>query len=1178
MKFSGLSRTWAIFAVLALGLPGAAYASCSSPANPIEAENCLPGTPDTVWDIPSGDAGDPTIQGFADQISVTPGQTIKFRVNTPASAYTMTVYRLGYYQGNGARQIATITPSAKLPQSQPACLTDSTTLLIDCGNWGVSASWTVPANAVSGIYIVALKRSDTGGMSHMVFIVRDDTRHSDILFQSSDTSWQAYNDYGNENFYGCGNFNSACRAYKVSYNRPFHTRSFEPETWLFSAEYPMVRWLEANGFDVSYTTETDTERYSTLLLNHKLWISNGHDEYWSSGARASVEAAVAAGVNLAFLSGNTMYWKTRWESSIDGTSTPYRTLVCYKETWANAKIDPNPAWTGTWRDPRFSPPSDGGRPENALMGMWSRIVGTYNDAIKVNQADGQLRFWRNTAVASLPSGGTQTLSAASLGYEVDIDEDNGYRPAGIMHLTTTPVSTTTVCLLDYGSTTGACNTTHNVTLFRHPSGALVLSTGTYFWSFGLDGNHDLWQYGSQPDVNMQQATVNFLADIRIQPATLQSGLVAATASTDTTPPISTITSPAAGAVATVGSVMTITGTAADRGGGVVGGVEVSTDGGVTWHPATGRSSWSYAWPVSGANQTTIMSRAVDDSGNIESPSAGITVTVAGGGFNIWPAGTTPGLADAGADNPVELGVKFTSDVPGAISGIRFYKSVNNTGPHVANLWSASGTLLASASFTAESASGWQQVNFATPVTIAANTTYVASYHSTIGHYSADSNYFVGNGADNPPLHALSNAAGNGDGVYVYGSTSAFPSASNNSTNFWVDVAFQPSVTLTSLQITPANPTVGIGSTVALVATGTYSDGSTQNFTGQAHWSSSNSALVSVSGTGVLTGVASGTATITASVGSVTATTQATAAIVPLSVTSTSLPTAAQNAGYTGPALAATGGTPPYTWTVIGGLPAGLTLGSSTGVISGMPTVAGTFSITVQATDSATTPATASGAVTLVVSPAGATAFPVTAVPALPDAGADSPVELGVKFRTDVTGTVTGIRFYKSAANAGTHVGNLWSITGTLLATGTFANESASGWQELVFTTPVTIAANTDYVASYHVNAGHYAADINYFSGKGVDSPPVHLLADGVDGPNGVFVYGAGSAFPTSTNKAANYWVDVAFQRAAPSSIVITPANPVVQPGTTQQFTATATYPDGSTGDVSSQASWSSSDT
>src|SRR5204862_1402290 len=156
------------------------------------------------------------------------------------------------------------------------------------------------------------------------------------------------------------------RAFKVSYSRPFNVPNMY--TWLFSAEFPMIRWLEANGYDVSYFTGVDTDRNGPLIRQHRVFMSVGHDEYWSGPQRANVESARDAGVNLAFLSGNEIFWKTRWEASIDGTNTSHRTLVSYKETFNDAKIDPTPVWTGTWRDPRFSPPADGGRPENGLTG------------------------------------------------------------------------------------------------------------------------------------------------------------------------------------------------------------------------------------------------------------------------------------------------------------------------------------------------------------------------------------------------------------------------------------------------------------------------------------------------------------------------------------------------------------------------------------------------------------------------------------------------------------------------------------------------------------------------------------------------------------------------------------------------------------------------------------------
>jgi hypothetical protein len=133
----------------------------------------------------------------------------------------------------------------------------------------------------------------------------------------------------------------------------------------------------------------------------------------------------------------------------------------------------------------------------------------------------------------------------------------------------------------------------------------------------------------------------------------------------------------------------------------------------------------------------------------------------------------------------------------------------------------------------------------------------------------------------------------------------------------------------------------------------------------------------------------------------------------------------------------------------------------------------------------------------------------------------------VRFRADTGGTVMGVRFYKGATNTGTHVGNLWTNTGTLLATATFTSETASGWQQVTFAAPVTIAANTTYVVSYHTNTGNYGVTSAYFASAGVDNAPLHALATGVDGANGVYLYGS-SAFPTQTYNTANYWVDVVF--------------------------------------------------
>lgn len=768
-------------------------APCDPPiTNPIACENTKPGNPPSEWDVTGG--GSSNIEGFATDISVDQGQTVQFKVDTNSSNYRIDIYRLGYYGGMGARRVATVEPSASLPQNQPACLNDTATGLIDCGNWSVSASWAVPSDAVSGVYLGKLVREDgTSGSNHIPFIVRDDDGHSDLLFQTSDTTWQAYNQYGGNSLY---TGNPAGRAYKVSYNRPFTTRSTGAEDWVFNAEYPMIRFLERNGYDVSYFTGVDTARRGAELLEHKVFMSVGHDEYWAGVQRANVEAARAAGVNLAFFSGNEIFWKTRWESSISASGTPFRTLVTYKETHANQKIDPSPEWTGSWRDPRFSPPADGGRPENGLSGTIFMVNDPATFSIQVPAEDGRMRFWRNTNIATLAPGQVATLEDGTLGYEWDEDLDNGFRPAGLIRLSTSTFDVPSK-LQDYGSSYGPGTATHHLTLYRAASGALVFGAGTVQWSWGLDGNHD--RGTTTPDARMQQATINLLADMGSQPGTLQSGLVPATASTDATAPTATLTSPADGSTVQVGTSVAITGTASDSGGGVVGAVEVSVDGGTTWHPANGRENWTYSWIPQAAGTAQIRARAVDDSGNIGNPSPARTVTVQSGGpgpgcpCSIWNDATVPSVPSDSDSAAVEVGVKFQSSVDGYITALRFYKGSANTGTHVGDLWTRNGSLLATVTFQNESASGWQQQRLSTPVPVTAGTTYVASYHTNVGRYSADTGYFAGRSVTNGPLRALADGDDGPNGVYGYGAT-AFPTDTFGSTNYWVDVVLDQTAT------------------------------------------------------------------------------------------------------------------------------------------------------------------------------------------------------------------------------------------------------------------------------------------------------------------------------------------------------------------------------------------------
>ncbi len=683
--------------------------------------------------------------------------------------------------------------------------------------------------------------------------------------------------------------------------------------------------------------------------------------------------------------------------------------------------------------------------------------------MQIPAADGKFRFWRNTSMATLAPGTVGTLPQGVVGYEWDTDADNGFRPAGLFDLSSTTLSETQVAY-NWGASFKAGTSTHNMTEYRSSSGALVFSAGTIRWSWGLDSTHD--GVGPAPSRDIQQATVNVLADMGAQPATLLSTLTPATASTDKTAPIAKVTSPAAGSTLTDGTAVTVTGTATDAGGGIVTGVEVSLDAGRTWHRATGTTSWSYTGALGGTGVHAIQVRATDDSGNVQSPVGTQAVTVQCP-CAILGTGAVPVTPSSGDTSAVELGVKFSSDSSGWVSGVRFYKGAGNTGTHIGNLWTASGQLLASATFTSETATGWQQANFSQPVPITAGTTYIASYYAPVGNYSEDDYYFT-NATVAGPLHGLADAASGGNGLYRYGSD-GFPANTSQAANYYVDAVFSTTAPpdTTPPAVTAETPSPG-AATVATTApiTATFSEpvqSSTISFT-----------LKTASNTAV-----AGTTTYSSATN--------TATFVP---------------------SAALANTTTYTATV-----------------SGAKDLAGNTQVSpTQWSFSTVAPDQPPG-----VCPC--SLWPNSAAPPVVTENDSSAVELGVRFYSDVGGTIAGIRFYKGPQNTGVHTGSLWTSTGVRLATATFAGETSSGWQQVNFATPVTITPGTTYVASYHTNVGFYSQTAGQFNPQGVDSAPLHAPASASGAGNGLYVYGSGG-FPTSTYAASNYWVDVVFNPGA----------------------------------------------
>ncbi len=1036
-------------------LRGIAHAAGS---NPIVTENALPGTPG--WDM---DWVSDQIEGFTTEFSVNAGETVEFKIKTPSTSYRIDIYRTGWYGGVGARKVATVTPSATLPQTQPNPIRNDDLGLVDCGNWAVSATWAVPAAAVSGVYVANLIRLDVAGQSsRIIFVVRNDGRSTDLFVQTSDTTYQAYNRWGGHSlYYSEGDIAPYGRAVKVSYNRPMDPGQLENDFWY--AEQPLVRWLERNGYDVSYTTCIDTDRRPQELSRHKVFVSSGHDEYWSGTMRANIEAARDAGLNLIFMTGNEVFWKTRWEDSTAGSNRSHRTLVCYKETLNGAKIDPSPEWTGTWRDPRFSPPSDGGRPENELTGTLFKAINPVDDpdfAITVPAEYSRLRFWRGTTIASLAPGTVATLSGATLGYEWNTDGDFPSRPPGLIRMSQT-TETAHEVLEDFGKTYATKPLTHYMTMYRAPSGALVWSTGTVQWAWGLDSYHTNRPAADVPtDIRIQQATMNALADMGCQPATRQTGLLAATASTDHLPPVSTVTNPPAGATVPVGSPVVLTGTATDAGGGTVAGMEVSVDGGTTWHLVTGTSSWTYTFVPTAMGPITVKTRATDDSCNMETPGAGHTLvagprTLPG---SLWNGAATPEVTSSDDTTPLELGMRFRTSVELFALGVSFYKGAGNTGTHTGRLWTGDGSLLATVTFSEETASGWQTATFDQPVNLTAGTTYVVSYSAPAGHYSYDAGYFQ-QAYEIAPLRGLANLEDGPNGVFST-ALGQFPAQSYGASNYWVDVI----VDTDNHRAPTAGDPIPARGLAAVALDDVVSIRFNEPMTPSSIVAELRNGNTVVPTTGAYD-EETRRYTLTPS-----------SPLAPLT-TYTAIVTAARD-------LANEPMAAPYSWTF-----------TTTGAPGQSPTSIWTTSAT----------------------------------PNTPSVTDNNPIEIGVKFAATANGLVTGVRYYRGDRNTGTHLGRVWSDTGTLLATAVFTDESATGWQQVNFDTPVEITAGSTYIASCYCPAGGYPADGAFFGSSDIARGPIRALAGTTTGGNGVFRYGSGGGFPSTTYNRTNYWVDVMFE-------------------------------------------------
>ena len=530
MKGLVRSRTGhALLWIAAMASMFLARAEMASAQNPIQVENQKVGT--SAWQIGlypyvNSNDTDQWIRGYADKTSIDKGEQITFNITVnPYSwksiepRYTIDVYRVGWYDGLGGRLMKHLGPFQGVQQpggtssggvTSPGCPYDSLTGMIACqwsgdgqGNGSYTLDTSLPpdgsasADWTSGIYVALLATDqvqyptgcgtngtdpcDPDHQSYIIFTIREDARKSDVLFQQAVATYQAYNNYPDDrttgkSLYDSGSYGSPTdlgtqRAVKVSFDRPYtyadHTGAGDFLHW----ELYFVRWLERNGYDVTYTTDVDTHANPGALLNHKAALSVGHAEYWSAEMRQAFEAARDKGVSLAFFGANAIYTQIRFEPSASNVAN--RVIVCYKD----ANLDPVSDRSLTTVPFRSAPVN---RPEQQLLGV---MYDDYFDA----EATPQSYIVQNST--NWIYAGTGFVNGSSvpgiLGYETDRFFSAAPYPFSI------PGSYTLVSSSPFTNIEGASGVA-NSSIYQsyNPAtgiaGGWVFGAGTIDWSFALD--------------------------------------------------------------------------------------------------------------------------------------------------------------------------------------------------------------------------------------------------------------------------------------------------------------------------------------------------------------------------------------------------------------------------------------------------------------------------------------------------------------------------------------------------------------------------------------------------------------------------------------------------------------------------------------------------------------------
>lgn len=1087
--------------------------SCGS-GNVVALENCFPGTTD--WKI-SGSPGvsQGGIEGFATRSSIDAGQAVDLKVNTQDDKpYRIEIYRSGWYDGDQGRLVS-VVPN-RLGVLQPGCQVPAgDTGLEECSNWSIAATLTTTTGWPSGVYLIRLVRTDNGADHHILLTVRDDDRVPDVTFVVPDSTYQAYNNWGGKSVYDWNSSGDVTvagtkRAVKVSYDRPY---SQDTHDWYTEVDVQNVSWLEREGYDVAYASSVDLHAGIPGLDQRKALISGAHDEYWSKQMRQRATAVRDAGVGLLFTGANAVYWKVRFENGPEGD--PDRVMVVYKSTQSGGP-DPTGEPTGTWRDP-----AGANQPENGLFGQ--QYIGD-NDGryfpLEVSAEQGKNRLWRYTPLAELAAGTSDIVGERLVGWEWDARASNGQEPAGVQAFAASPVNG--LILQDAGRVYAPGNATQQSTVFRAASGAWVVATGTNHWSRGLAYNH---RNVGEPSSIVMQVTANALQDMGARPTTPAN----VTVDDIGAPAVSArAPGPDATGVATTSAVTATFDRSIDpstlngqtftlsRSGGAAIQASVRYDeatktatlnptvqlDGTTTYTArltTGVKSWSghglastvtWSFTTRSGSPPTVTSRtpAPGATGIAFSATAKATfdrsidpATLTTQTFTLTPAGGSPVAAQVSYDDATRTATLNPSAM------------LNPSTQYTARLSTAvaatDGAPLAEDvawSFTTQTAPPPFTITGRTPAPLASGVSPAATVRATFSR-----------SVDPATVTSSTFRLENPQGTAVAASVS-YDEATKTAT-------LTPSAQLALTTTYTAEVTTGVkaaedGASLSSAVSWTFTTASS------APPPPAPTALTPSAG-----------ATSVAVDGAVRATFDR--SLDPATVTSQTFTLT----GPSGPPIVAAVAYDDATRTAT--LTPGAPLAVATQYTARLTTG-------IRSTTGAPMTSDATWSFTTVDCPC--SLFLPSLTPALQGLptqdGRSGPgpfsYELGVKVRVDSEVQVTALKFFKDAGETGTHVGRLWSSSGTHLASVTYQNETASGWQRQNLPSPVTLQAGQTYVASVGVNS-RWVVTLDALANP-IVSGPIRTVADG---NNGVHSQAAGQ-FPTQSWRTSNYFVDVVVKGAA----------------------------------------------